>query len=146
MVTTSKFAENLCALMSERALNAPALAKILKTDRSNITRYLRGERLPLYHGFISLIQYFNCSADVLLGLSEYSSQEKFDTVGNFSERLRLVMKETNTTQYRIEKDVKISGGSMYRWLFNQAVPTVESIVKLARYMDVSVDYLLGRIQ
>lgn len=146
MVTLSKFAENLYALMSERGLNAPALAKILETDRSNITRYLRGERLPLYQGFIALIEYFNCSADVLLGLSEYSSQEKFDAVGNFSERLRLVMKETNTTQYRIEKDVKISGGSMYRWLFNQTAPSVESIIKLAQYMDVSVDYLLGRVK
>ena len=56
------------------------------------------------------------------------------------------MNETKTTQYRIERETNISGASMYNWLFNKSVPTVENLVKLAKYMDVSVDYLLGRIQ
>ena len=56
------------------------------------------------------------------------------------------MNETKTTQYRIERDLNISGSSMYNWLFNKTVPTVESLVRLAEYMDVSVDYLLGRVR
>ena len=45
MVIMSKFAENLFSLMQEHNLNAPALAKLLNTDRTNITRYLRGGAL-----------------------------------------------------------------------------------------------------
>ena len=146
MVNLSKFAENLESLMQERNLNAPALAKILNTDRSNITRYLRGERFPLFHGFIAILEYFNVSADVLLGLSDYSNEQTFLPVPPFGKRLREVMAETKTTQYRIELDAKISGASMYKWLFNQSVPTVENLVKLAEYMEISVDYLLGRIR
>ena len=63
MVILSKFAETLSALMSERNLNAPALGKIIKTDRSNITRYQKGERLPSFEVFVALIEYFNVSAD-----------------------------------------------------------------------------------
>ena len=63
----SKFAENLFLLMQEHNLNAPALADLIKTDRTNITRYLRGERLPLYDVFTKLIEFYNVSADVLLG-------------------------------------------------------------------------------
>ena len=59
MVILSKFAETLSACMEEHNVNAPALGKILKTDRSNITRYLRGERLPGYSVFISLLEFSN---------------------------------------------------------------------------------------
>lgn len=71
MIIVSKFAENLFSLMQEHNLNAPALAKLLHTDRSNITRYLRAERLPNYEVFIKLVEFFNVSADVLLGRIDY---------------------------------------------------------------------------
>lgn len=146
MVNLSKFAENLSELMERHGLNAPMLAKTLRIDRSNITRYLRGERLPQFDGFVAIVEYFNCSADVLLGRLDYAKETAFLPVIPFGERLRTVMAETKTTQYRLEKDLKISGGSIYRWLFNQALPSVESLEKLAEYMDVRVDYLLGRIK
>ena len=146
MVIMSKFAENLAGLMAEKNLSAPALSKILRTDRTNITRYLRGERLPLYKGFVALIEYFNVSADVLLGRAEYSETQDFLPVQPFGDTLRRVMTETKTTQYKIEKDLRISGGTMYAWLINKSLPTVESLDKLAEYMDVSVDYLLGRVK
>lgn len=145
MIVLSKFAENLSALMAERDLNAPALAKILNTDRSNITRYLQGKRLPLFRGFIAIIEYFDVSADVLLGRLEYTNAKKFLPVAPFGERLRKVMHETKTTQYRIEHALNISGESMYSWLNNTTVPTVESLDRLADYMEISIDYLLGRV-
>ncbi len=80
MVILSKFAENLSALMEEKNLNAPALGKILNMDRSNITRYLRGERLPNYDLFIRIIEYFNVSADVLLGRLDYCDVQEFQHI------------------------------------------------------------------
>jgi len=145
MVIMSKFAENFSALMEEKNLNAPALAKIIKTDRTNITRYLRGERLPLFKVFVSLLEYFNVSADVLLGKIDYCEVQSFLPIQPFGTVLRKVMSETKVSQYRIEKDLHISGGTMYNWLINKSLPNVENLVKLADYMDVSVDYLLGRI-
>lgn len=140
----SNFAENLSSLISENNLNAPSLAKIINTDRSNITRYTKANRLPSFNTFISIIEFFNVSADVILGLAEYTNETEFLPTVNFSERLRSVMNETNTTQYRIEKALKISGASMYNWLFGNTLPSVDNLVKLAEYMNVSVDYLLGR--
>ena len=140
------FAENLNSLMNEKNLNAPALAKILNTDRTNITRYLRGERLPNFKLFVSIIEYFNLSADVTLGLKDYSTESRFLPVKDFASNLRAVMQESNTTQYKIEKQLKISGASMYNWLFGKSLPSIENLVKLAEFMDVSVDYLLGRVK
>ena len=145
MVVLSKFAENLSALMQEHNLNAPALGKILNMDRSNITRYLRGERLPLYAIFTKLIEFFNISADVLLGRIDYCDTQKFHPIQPFGTTLRRVLQETKTTQYRVIKDLHISQATMYFWLLNDRLPTVEHLAQLADYLDLSVDYLLGRI-
>lgn len=131
--------------MTEHNINAPALAKSIQTDRSNITRYLRGEKLPLFHSFIALIDFFNVSADVILGLTDYSNEKAFLPIKPFGERLKQVMCETCTSQYAIEQNTDISSSSIYNWLYNNRMPTVESLIKLSQYMDVSVDYLLGRI-
>ena len=144
MVILSKFAENLSALMVEQNLNPPALAKILKTDRTNITRYLRGERLPNFHGFIAIADYFGVSADLLLGKTDYASEQNFLSLPPFGDNLRKVMQENKITQYRLEKDLNLSGSVVYNWLTNRSFPSIEKVVKLADYMDCSVDYLLGR--
>ena len=131
--------------MQERKLNAPALGKFVNMDRSNITRYLRGERLPSYEVFVKLIEFFNVSADVLLGRLEYCDVEKFHPVQPFGITLRRVLQQMKISQYRVIKDLGISQASMYYWLLNQRLPTVEHIDQLADYLDVPVDYLLGRI-
>ena len=141
----SKFAENLFLLMQEHNLNAPALADLIKTDRTNITRYLRGERLPLYDVFTKLIEFFNVSADVLLGRLDYCDVKEFHPIQPFGTTLRRVLEETNTTQYRIIKDLKISQATMYYWLLNERLPTVEKLDMLADYLELPIDYLLGRI-
>lgn len=146
MIDLSKFAENISACMDEKQINAPALALQIGTDRSNITRYKQGKRLPSFEVFISLLQFFNISADVLLGRKDYTEQTGFMPVLPFGERLRAVMLETKTTQYRIEKEQDISGASMHAWLNGTTLPSIENLDKLADYMDVSIDYLLGRIR
>ena len=141
----SKFAENLFLLMQEHNLNAPALADLIKTDSTNITRYLRGERLPLYDVFTKLIEFFNVSADVLLGRLDYCDIEEFHPIQPFGTTLRRVLEETNTSQYRVIKDLQISQATMYYWLLNERLPTVEKLDNLADYLDLPIDYLLGRI-
>ncbi len=145
MVVLSKFAENLSALMQEHNLNAPALGKILNMDRSNITRYLRGERLPNYHLFIAIIQYFNVSADVLLGRLDFCETQAFQPVKPFGDILGKVLKESNVTQTQLQKDLHFSSATTYTWLTNQRIPSIAHLDELADYLDVTVDYLLGRI-
>ena len=145
MVILSKFAENLFLLMQEHNLNAPTLAKLINTDRTNITRYLRGERLPHYEVFTKLIEFFNVSADVLLGRTDYCDCKSFHPIQPFGTTLQRILKETKTSQYRIIKDLQISQASIYFWLLNKRLPTVDNIDRLADYLEIPVDYLLGRI-
>jgi transcriptional regulator with XRE-family HTH domain len=146
MVILSKFAENLSALMNERNIKAPALANILGTHRTNITRYLCAKHLPKYDIFLKIIDYFHVSADVLLGLMDYCNLEEFYPIQPFNERLRTVMRETQTSQYRLQRELHFSSATTNAWLSGKSIPSVEHIIQLADFMDVSVDYLLGRIK
>ena len=145
MVFLSKFAEILSALLDERNINPPALGKILNIDRSNITRYLRGERLPNYHLFIAIIEYFNVSADVLLGRLDYCGAQEFQPVQPFGTMLRKILNETQSSHYRLQKDLHFSSATTYAWIANQSVPSVDHLDQLADYLEVPIDYLLGRI-
>ncbi len=144
MSVLSNFAENLAALMAERNLNAPALGKILNMDRSNITRYLRGERLPNYHLFIAIIEYFNVSADVLLGRLDFCEAQAFQPTKPFGDILGRILKETNITQSQLQKDLHFSSATTYTWLTNQRIPSIAHLDELADYLEITVDYLLGR--
>ena len=146
MVILSKFADSLLALMEEKHLNAPALGKILNMDRSNLTRYLRGERLPNYHLFIRIIEYFNVSADVLLGRLDYCDVPEFQPVQPFGATFRKALDETHTSQYELQKNLHFSSATTHAWLNDMRIPSIEHLDQLADYMDVSVDYLLGRIK
>ena len=145
MVILSKFAENLSALMEEKNLNAPALGKILNMSRSNITRYLRGERLPNYTLFIKIVEYFNVSSDVLLGRMDYCEIKTFQSVQPFGDTFRKVLEETDTSQYELQKNLHFSSATTHAWLLNSQLPSIGHLDELADYMEVTVDYLLGRV-
>jgi transcriptional regulator with XRE-family HTH domain len=146
MVILSKFAENLLALMEEHNINAPALAEKLNLHRTSITRYLCGERLPNYEDFVALIEYFNVSADVLLGRIDYSDVKEFHPIQPFGTTLQQAMKEAKVSQYRIQKDLHFSSATTNSWVSNKKLPAMDRVDKLADYLDVTVDYLLGRIR
>ena len=146
MVILSKFAENLSALMQEHNLKAPALGEKLDTHRTNLTRYLQGKRLPNYHLFIKIVEYFNVSADVLLGRLDYCDVETFLPVEPFGTTLRRALDETKTSQYNLQQNLHYSSATTTSWLANESIPSMEHICQLADYLDVTVDFLLGRIK
>lgn len=146
MVNLSNLSENLKELMQERGLNQSALAAALNTCNSKISSYITARRAPNYTTFVSLIEYFHCSADFLLGLKEYPCEELcYSPVRPFHERLREILRETQTTQYAFIRQSGISWGVFYHWLKGTSLPSVDNLVKIAGQLDCSVDHLLGRI-
>ncbi len=131
--------------MADKNLNAPALSKAVCTDRTNITRYLRGERLPQFLTFVALVEFFDCSADYLLGLTEYQKDgEHYFDAPPFNVSLKNAFAKSGKSQYGLVKQQKISASLVFDWLTGKRLPSMENLVKLSEYFEVSVDYLLGR--
>ena len=115
-------------------------------NSSKISSYITAKRAPNYTTFIALIEYFHCSADFLLGLREYPCEEiRYQPVRPFGERLREILQETDTTQYRFTKEADVSWGVFYNWLAGKRFPSMDNLVKIAGYFGCSVDFLLGRV-
>ncbi len=140
----SLFVERLNEYMSERDLNATTLADKIKCSRVTVSGLLNEVHVPSTDIIIALIEYFNCSADYLLGLVEYPRSDEFKSVKPFGATLRKCLKENGKTEYRLQKDLNISRSLTYRWLSNKALPKIDSLIKLKKYFGCSVDYLLGR--
>lgn len=62
----------------------------------------------------------------------------------FTDRFRQLLQSNGLTAYRIAKETGISQGLMAEYNRGEKIPTVNNLVKIANYLDCSIDYLLGR--
>lgn len=59
------------------------------------------------------------------------------------ERLKLLRNEKNIGQNLLAKELGLSNASISYWETGKQEPTAEAIFKLAKYFNVTADYLLG---
>lgn len=146
MDIAASFADRLNEFMILNNLNAPALAEKIGANRMTIAKLKRGRSHPSTAVFFKLIEYFHCSADYLLGLTEdYPENYPYKPpIEKFGARFRSLLEEFHISQYRLTKFAGISGNLLYKWLNDQTMPSVSNFVKLANYMETTVDHLIGR--
>lgn len=58
------------------------------------------------------------------------------------EKIDYLLKERNITMYRVTKDLKFSTSTMSNWKSGKSAPNIESLVKLAKYFKVPMEYFL----
>lgn len=64
-------------------------------------------------------------------------------MNKFAERLKELRTEKNLTQMQLAFDTRLSKSAIAFWELGQRVPNANAIITLARYFEVSCDYLLG---
>ena len=62
---------------------------------------------------------------------------------SFIENLESEMSEKNVTYYQISKNTNIAHSTFSKWKNRKANPTIDTLVAVCRYLDVSADRLLG---
>ena len=72
-------------------------------------------------------------------------EEEFRQRPPFPEQLTFLLKHFNVTKYRMEKDTGLAEKTVNRWHNGKTQPTVDSLIRLAKYFDCSVDFILGRV-
>lgn len=140
----SKFVEMLKDLMQEENLNAYNLAKNIGVAPSSITCYLNGEYSPTLQSLIKIANYFNCTTDYLLGLESYNSSEKFLPCQPARIRIKQLVTQKGYSGRRFCKESGIPEGTYFAWTAGRVQPNIESIIKIAKFLHCSVDYVLGR--
>lgn len=140
----SKFVEHLSDLMFEAKISAQMLPEKIGCGKNTVYRYLQGERIPSVTLIVALADYFHCSTDFLIGLEEENYPQTFVKCPPFNERFPFLLQHFKITQYKLEKETGISHSAMVYWKNNKKQPTIESVVKIAKVFNCSVDFVLGR--
>ena len=102
--------------------------------------------LPSLHAVVELAKSFNCSADFLLGLSDFpdSADENID-VNSFCKNLNRFAKLHPTKFYLLKKQGFCKEfSSFYNWLNGKYLPDALSLAKLAKRLNISADALLKK--
>ena len=141
----SIFSNQLKEVMEEHEIKTVALAKALGVRHSTISNYVNGKQLPNVEILIKIVDYFNCSANSLFGLQEHSSSNKFIKCSQpFKERFPQILEKLGVTKYRLEHEAHLPQSAIYSWQSGRTAPSVESLYKIAKTYDISLDYLVGR--
>lgn len=61
----------------------------------------------------------------------------------FGERIKALRVEKGVGQNKIAEDLCLSNASISYWETGKQIPSAEVVYKLAKYFNVSADYLLG---
>ncbi len=140
----SNFSKRLNELKIERGLTNQIIAQNTNTTETSIARFLKGTRTPIYQTFINLLYYFDCSADYLLGLDEFPTSEPLHEALPFGQRLREMLAEHCVSQVKLHKTIGCSSSAIFKWLNGISLPSTDRLIAIAKCLDCSVDYLIGR--
>lgn len=65
-------------------------------------------------------------------------------MNKFAERLTQLRDERGVSQASVSKEIGVSRYTIYSYEKGKTAPTLDGLVALADYFDVTLDYLLGR--
>ena len=141
-----KFAEILGDLIIESGLSKRKVALGCHITTSQMASFLRGA-IPSVASAVRIACYFNCSLNYLMGLDEQKDQTKiirkdYDFDG-FLDRYNKMLESNNITHWKLCQNIDISESVGRGWR-KGAEPKLESLLKIANYLNCSIDYLLDR--
>lgn len=138
----NEFQERLQELLSENDLSRLKLSKNIGISFETLNGYFNKDFYPELSVAIKIATYFDCSLQYLMGLSEdYNNGDKNNL--SFIKTLKKLMKDNHISIEKLMKSLNMSEANYYRWKNDNNKPSMQSIIVIAKYFDVSIDYLIG---
>lgn len=126
----------LKGLRVDKGLTQEKLAKELSLSRSTIAMYETGKSKPDLTTLQLIASYFDVSVDFLIGNEQEKSMNKF----------KELRKKAGLTQIEFAEKLNVDQSTISKWEQDKAIPDIQTLVQLASFFNVSVDYLMGREQ
>ena len=140
----NSFTDRLEGLLIERNISKNQLSKIIGVMPDTIYGYFRKNYFPEIHIAKRMADFFNCSLDYLFGLTEQITNNDKNNM-SFAETIKMLIKQNNKSIEKTMKELKIGEKTYYRWQSGESKPLTSVIITLAKYFDVSVDYIIGNL-
>ncbi len=144
MINIEKFSERLEDLIRDKGMDNKTFAREVGVPESCISYFINSLRMPTITTLVKIADYFNCSTDYVLGITE-NTNSSFKVCPPFSERLQYLIefyKYPSPKSFR--KDLNLSKSRFNEWLKGARVPSLDNIIKISEGLECSVDFVLGR--
>ena len=137
-----EFYDILKDLMFDNGLDLKTLAELSNIDLSTLYYYRENKKSPDLNTLIKLSDYFNCSIQFLLGLTDNSEISKKNGK-KFIDIYEKLLRDNKTNNYKVSKILGISRARYYDWK-KGVLPNINTLKELSKHFNVSIDYLIGR--
>ena len=146
MFDKAGFVDKINEFMLLKGHTATTLAEAISVSPSTVYNLLQIRyKQPDTEVFFKLIEYFNYSADYMLGFVEFPVETHYyPPLRKYGDKLRVLLKQKGETQKTFIENMKISTCLAYKWLSNKTLPSVEYLIKIADYFEITVDALIER--
>ena len=147
MFDATNFSDKLTEQMLLHDYSVEELSKTLGVSQATIYNFKKGRyKQPNTNIFFSIIELFQCSSDYMLGFLEFPPEGIIyhAPIRKYGTRLKELLKERNLTQQQFIDDMKISTNLAYKWFSDKSLPTIEYLIKIANYFEISIDTLIQR--
>lgn len=124
-------------------LTVTQFAKQVHILRDCLCKWQNQKFSPSLASLVKLADFFGCSLDYMVGRSDFTEYVPAVKQETFPERIELLLKKHSLTVYKFSKSCCINFNSYYGWMQN-AIPKVFTLITIAEYFNVSLDYLVGR--
>lgn len=132
-------------LLNERGITAYRVAKDTGLNPTTFTDWKKGKGSPKTDKLQKIADYFDVSLDWLTGNSNFRSVQKAfnpEKENNSYKVFELLLKEHDTTPYKVSKDTGIGTATLSNWKNGKYTPKQDKMQKLADYFGVTIDYLM----
>lgn len=139
--------EILSDLLIKENCSIRALSKKIKIESSQLVRYLNGT-LPNFSTAIIIANYIKCSLNYLYGIDEKYIRTKQDIIldkYNFINKYLKLLKDNNTSHFKLSKKIAICETSLRIWK-KHTIPSTNAVIEIANYFNVSIDYLVTKVE
>lgn len=143
MDNLSLFAERLIELKEEYGLSNLQFEKVCGCKNQSISTWLTRNVYPKLVNLLRMSDYFQCSIDYLLGLTDDKHLTRTDMPSTFITRANELAAKNKVSKYRIAKECGFDKGNFSKWASRDMLPQTQSLIAIADYFDCSVEYLLG---
>lgn len=142
-VTSAVMKDRLLALLDEFDMTASEFSSAASINKDVTGRMLTYGIVPSLRTLIKAANLFEVPVMYLLGESERDFVPAI-SVSSFHERIAALAEEKGVKYSEISHHMSFAPNSIYEWLRSGTLPSLDYLVELAEYFDVSCDYLLGR--
>lgn len=138
------FQKRMLAAIEEKDLSKKDFALSAGVNKDVIIRATVYGILPSVKTLVKIADFLQCSLNYLLGEEEQTLFVPSQAGENFYVRLKGLAEERQMKLSALSRFMSFAPNSVYEWIRTKSLPSLDYLLEIADFFDVSMDYLLGR--